>query len=63
MALKRKTATVTIKMNRDGTYNFRSRNYDLRKLFPAQVNAEAETVAEPAPAASPEAKDVSNDDR
>lgn len=56
MARKPETSTVTISMNRDGTYNFRSRNFDLRKLFPAQVKTEAETVAEPAPAASPEAK-------
>ena len=35
MARKRRGATVTIRMNRDGTYNFRSTGgYDLRTLFP-----------------------------
>lgn len=52
MARKRKTATVTIRMNRDGTYTFRSRNYDLRKLFPAHANPEDEAAVEPAPAAA-----------
>lgn len=37
---RKKTATVTITRNRDGTYKFKSRNYDLRKLFPPQTKPE-----------------------
>lgn len=48
---RKKTATVTITRNRDGTYKFKSRNYDLRKLFPQQVKTESEAAHENAPVA------------
>ncbi|BCH63236.1 hypothetical protein RvVAT039_04520 [Agrobacterium vitis] len=37
MAKKKKPATITMKLNRDGTMNIRSTGgFDLRKLFPAK---------------------------
>lgn len=45
MTRKSRGATVTIRMNRDGTYNFKSTGgYDLRKLFPEMRNPAGETV-------------------
>lgn len=45
MSRKRKSVSVTIRMNRDGTYNFRSTGgFDLRKLFPEMRNPAGETV-------------------
>lgn len=43
---KKRLQTVTIKRNRDGTYNFKSTGgYDLRKLFDAPMAAEMPSPA------------------
>lgn len=46
MAKRKKNATVTIKLNRDGTRNIKSTGgFDLRKLFPPQPIDDSSTAS------------------